>query len=394
MIDYRLINPVDVLFFRGNRLFGEAGDHADAEMPPWPSVFSGALRSRILVDRGVSFERFLAGDVSDPELKKSLGSPAEPGDFRLSFFSLFDRKQQDIVFPLPADLFSAREQVLQAFPVRKGRFGGAGCSNELPCLPILAAGKSEKPKPGMWLTGKGLRAYLRGEKVNPGHLIAASDLWKIDDRLGIGLEAETGTVKEGLLYTSQAVALCPDSAFLVGCSGAGSLIPKGGLIRLGGDGRGAALAPFSPPAEGWPQNTLPRTDTFRMILATPGIFPGGWVPPGVSRRPDGEYVWECGSLKARLVAAAVSGYRTISGWDVAEHAPKPAQRVVPAGSVFWFEKLEGDRNDLMSVLEGGLWPLFENFQNRESSEIRNWKVRRAEGFNNIWFGDCPAEPGN
>ena len=42
------IEPLDVLFLRGNQLFGEPGSHGEALMPPWPSVAAGALRTRML----------------------------------------------------------------------------------------------------------------------------------------------------------------------------------------------------------------------------------------------------------------------------------------------------------------------------------------------------------
>src|SRR5690625_7320166 len=69
------LDPVDILLFRGNRLFGEPGSHGDALVPPWPSVVAGALRSRMLVDEGIDLTRFAANQIDHPEL----GSPAQPG---------------------------------------------------------------------------------------------------------------------------------------------------------------------------------------------------------------------------------------------------------------------------------------------------------------------------
>lgn len=36
-----LIEPLDVLILRGNKLFADAGSHGEALMPPWPSVAAG-----------------------------------------------------------------------------------------------------------------------------------------------------------------------------------------------------------------------------------------------------------------------------------------------------------------------------------------------------------------
>jgi CRISPR-associated protein Cmr3 len=49
MSAYVGFEPLDVLMPRGNRLFG-GGVHGESLMPPWPSVFSGALASRALAD--------------------------------------------------------------------------------------------------------------------------------------------------------------------------------------------------------------------------------------------------------------------------------------------------------------------------------------------------------
>src|SRR5690625_7998848 len=74
------LDPVDILLFRGNRLFGEPGSHGDALVPPWPSVVAGALRSRMLVDEGMDLTRFAANEIDHPEL----GSPAQPATFAVT----------------------------------------------------------------------------------------------------------------------------------------------------------------------------------------------------------------------------------------------------------------------------------------------------------------------
>ena len=53
-LETRFLEPLDVLFLRGNQLFGEAGSYGEALMPPWPSVAAGAIRSRILADSGIT----------------------------------------------------------------------------------------------------------------------------------------------------------------------------------------------------------------------------------------------------------------------------------------------------------------------------------------------------
>ena len=45
---YYFIEPVGVLMLRGNRSFGADGEHGEALLPPWPSLFAGAFRSALL----------------------------------------------------------------------------------------------------------------------------------------------------------------------------------------------------------------------------------------------------------------------------------------------------------------------------------------------------------
>ena len=101
-ITARFIEPLDVLFLRGNQLFGEPGSYGEALMPPWPSVAAGALRSRILADEGVDLAAFAAGQITHPQL----GSPTQPGSFVLQAFQVARRMDDkvELLLPLPADL--------------------------------------------------------------------------------------------------------------------------------------------------------------------------------------------------------------------------------------------------------------------------------------------------
>jgi CRISPR-associated protein Cmr3 len=79
-----------------------------------------------------------------------------------------------------------------------------------------------------------------------------------------------------------------------------------------------------------------------------------------------------------LVCANVPRHEVISGWDLANHAPEPARKVAPAGSVYWFRVLEGDTAALAILREQGLWPLME--KNADNA------ARRREGYNRVWLG--------
>lgn len=389
------LKPVDTVTLRGNRLFADAS-HGDAVMPPWPSVLAGALRARILVDGGVGFEDFARREARNPEVARVVGpGPDQPGSFRVTCVGLAGPRfveggdgpeptsERTGYFPLPADLVALRDgrglRIERLVPVRAEELGGSS-SNALPMVPVHRSAEPVKPVAGVWISAKGLAAHLRGEPVEAGAAVESKYLWLRDARLGIALDGATRTVLEGMLYTTETVALAPGVSFLVGVAGAEGVLPRDGLVRLGGDGRGAEVracgALIDRANAPWAQR--PRGDRFRIVLATPAVFEGGWLPTGV--RPEGgSFVLTLGGLRARLVAAAVPRHEVVSGWDVSRNRPKPAVRVVPQGAVYWFERLEGPLDALETLAEGGLWP--------EKEIVPELAARRAEGFNNLWLGN-------
>lgn len=200
----RFIEPLDVLFLRGNKLFGDPGSFGEALIPPWPSAAAGALRSRLLADAGVDLAAFARGEIDHPEL----GTPRRPGPFTVTAFHLARRGADGVVEPLyapPADLVLSRDtegklQVRELTPIsltmNEGQKPSARIhsSAPLPWLPVLAESQRGKPESGYWLTAAGWRDYLAGQVPAAGHWVNASELWAIDPRVGVGLDADARRV--------------------------------------------------------------------------------------------------------------------------------------------------------------------------------------------------------
>lgn len=373
----RFIEPLDVLILRGNKLFGDPGSYGEALIPPWPSVAAGAIRSRMLADDGIDMQAFARGQVEHP----SLGTPAEPGSFTLSAFHLarrLDNATVEILIAPPADLSIVEDG--QAQPVaRLSRpvplASGIGSANPLPLHPVLAETTRAKPASGYWLTQTGFGAYLNGQMPAAGHLVKSSELWRIDERVGVGLSVEQRRADDGKLFSLQAIAFKPGIGFLAGITGATP--PKNGLLRFGGDGRGAALhaIDYRPPTAD--HAAIIQRQRCRLVLTTPGLFQHGWLPDGAQpeqRRQDGAVRFALHGVTGWIVCAAVPRAEVISGWDLAQWQPKPAQRVAPTGSVYWLEDLDASPEALDKLASHGLWA-----ENGEDA------ARRAEGFNRFTF---------
>jgi CRISPR-associated protein Cmr3 len=406
-LETRFIEPLDVLFLRGNKLFGDPGSYGEALIPPWPSTAAGALRSRRLADAGVDLSAFARGEIDHPEL----GTPERPGPFTLTAFHLARRGADGAVEPLyapPADLVISRDAVGQLqvgaltptgfAPLASHAPGGEGLkpsahilsSAPLPWLPVLAESQRSKPESGYWLTANGWTEYLAGKVPAPEQWVHASKLWAIDPRVGVGLDTDARRAADGKLFSVQAVAMHPGLGFLTQVAGA--TLPAGGTLRLGGDGRAAAL---SSAAVDWPKpdyTAMAAACRCRLVLTTPGLFStslptgepapsrakgdsrvrDGWLPTGMTgNRPDG-YRFDLHGVRGRLVCAAVPRAEVISGWDQAQWRPKPAQRVAPTGSVYWLDELEATPEALSKLVEHGLW-----------SDPCEDPGRRAEGFNRL-----------
>jgi CRISPR-associated protein Cmr3 len=378
------LEPLDVLFLRGNKLFGDAGSYGEAILPPWPSVAAGALRSRMLADAGIDLAAFADNEVVHP----FLGKPEEPGPFTITAFHLA-RKENGNVEPLfapPADLIldtsseenapprthtlnpqSAPEGILTSFP--------------LPLLPILAQEERAKPASGYWLTAKGWAHYLAGDLPDqPAHWVKSADLWKIDERIGIGLNSSTRSVKDGSLFSMQAIAFQVGAGFLV--TTLGGEAPQSCRLRLGGDGRAAVVSAVEAKFPEADATAILRNRRARLILTTPGIFGEGWLPTGTTREDNG-VIFDLHGVRARLAAAAVPRFATVSGWDLARWQPKTAQRAAPVGSVYWLEDIEADEAALKRLVMEGLW----------QTPCEN-PVRRAEGFNRCAVAVWHHEGGN
>lgn len=377
MSTWRFIQPVDTLSLRGNKLFGAAGDFGESGFPPRPSVLAGALRSLLLAQAGPQIDSFAQGRrLQDTELDRILGTPTEPGDFVLRGVFPACRGadgQVNLLWPLPADLlvFDSGETVRALEPQSLPQGIQASTPEELPQVAILRQPEAAKPE-GSWLLNQaGMAAYLAGLPIQPEHLVGQSCLWAREPRVGIGLSRASRTAEDGKLFTVEHTApRQPEHNGLamglaVAVDGTGDRLPSGGFLRLGGDGRAAALTTMPVPAWPSPLDTIRRMGRFKLALTAPGLFAEGWRPT----LPDG--------LAAKLICAATPRFEVISGWDLAAWAPKDAERAVPAGAVYWFEDFAGDPGKLAEWVAGGLWV--------HDSD----RVRRAEGFNNALLAAWP-----
>jgi CRISPR-associated protein Cmr3 len=381
---YLSITAHDPIIARDGRPFGIGqGIRMRSLDWPYPSVLAGSLRTMLGKLNGGFFQK----DI-DNLLKDLL-------DIRIA--GPLPLKDTQIYLPMPKDILAKKDgKEFEAIPLRPEKLGnGEVC--DFPNSRLLPAMISEtnddgnnddfKPEelPAFWSFKKmtewlvnpsGLNFNLCkdsekkdddldsecNEKMNkkvgdndPDFLASP----KRDERVHTGIDPKTGTaaIEEGLLFMSVGLDM--------------STTEKGGGIRLaarveagnpfeeiigklneihpfGGERRLAHWSKADEPV-GWrcpPEisSKLKKLDSgrIRMVLATPAIFSKGWMPGWLdSETLEGipPRLKDDPKFKLKLISACTDRWRPISGWsaEAKSRGPKAIRRMVPAGSVYFFE---------------------------------------------------------
>ena len=354
----RLIEPLDILILRGNQAFGDEGQHANSVMPPQPSVIAGALRGFWLMQLGIDLKKFndkqhpAQPEDFDEPVRSQLGTPDQPQGFRLQHNGLARKTEQGLeqLFAIPTDIViqktgkdAIRPEVyhLQPHILPEGLLSNLSEGQQVPILKAPAG----KPETGYLLKEQGFRDYLLGKTPTFDQFVKTTELWQSEIRLGIALNQKTHTASDGKIYTTEAVSL-KENVYLLAEILEAPDFPTEGILRLGGDGRGAkfskqALSPL-------PQIQI-KQKRVKLILTSPAIFSQGWKLP--TQDENGVIHFNGGT--ARVVTASVPRHQVISGWNLAKWQPKAAERITPIGSVYWLDNIQfsGDSASLQNALQ-------------------------------------------
>lgn len=336
------LEPLDVWLFRDGRPFDAGSDHrARSLFPPYPSVIQGVIRSHQLVVQGIDLR-------NRQQIVAAVGTADDLLELRLRgpFLARRERSggREAILhyLPQPADAVSIDRETHTVRPAASPERPGEGLLTSAPTTHLLSLrDEPAKGEANLWLRQDELARYLQGTTVNG---TTAAALYERESRFGIGLDGATRTAREGALYEAEFIRPCPGVGLLVEVQGYDGW-PDQGVLRIGGEGRAAAFTQVT--VAPWPAPPDPLPRRFKLYLATPARFDGGWQPAGGDW--GGFFAGE-----VRLVAAAIGRYESIGGFDLAaapHGAHKPAYRYVPAGSVYYFET-DGDarlRPDLLQA---------------------------------------------
>lgn len=212
--------------------------------------------------------------------------------------------------------------------------------------------------PAWWSEGKMTAWLMEGDFATPpkkDERTAADGFLEAlerDERTHAAIEAERGAAAEHMLYGT--VSLAFPEGLAISLRVADAMGKLAGLHPVGGERR--LVEWRKDEAANWqcdPElaRKLGKAERIRMVLATPALFGGGWRPGWLDGNLEGTPPGT--GVTLRLVGAAVERWRAVSGFGLEEglRGPKPVRRMAPAGSVYFFEYVKGER----ATLAGDGW---------------------------------------
>lgn len=359
------INAFDTLFFRDGRPFSMGEDSwASGIFPPAPSVLYGVLRSAFLAQAGFSDENIAAS--ANLKIKKIVLEG-----------ELLSNGTQEKLFLPPTDLMELEGGRFKKYSVQTAQASPSNSSyhpslsHQL--LPTLIDG--EEPEvlatDGYFVIEEAFQDYLLNSTVSAGSLQAREEFMGLEAKVGIGRENMTRSTAEGQLYRVGLNRMTGSSYKLhILVEFEGLPLTKNGLLKIGGEGKTAAYESVDEAVN------IPCADLssgyFKLYLASPAIFTKGWLPSWIDKDTlEGEYQ----GVKLKLIAANVGSPQSIGGFDMATRRPKAMFKAVPAGSVYYFQCLEGDSSTLETNLHGQCIS----------------DLRQEEGFGLVFLGKVKME---
>lgn len=336
--EYYTITASDPLLFRDGRPFtADLGSLSAKSLPlPLPGTLAGMLRTRY-------------GEVTPDWAWNATTSEAVR---RLEVTGPVLVRNGEPVFPAPADaVVYKKEEGLEV--ARLAPLSGKSGTNIPDDMKPLSVTQEFKPEPGyLYWSMRDMERWLTGETEFVPDKIEGPPR---DERTHVGINKETHTAKDGMLFTTEGICLGKElkwndartklikTEWKLATRACEDLRELGGTTPFGGERRIAMLEEGDAGIWQCPEGilkSLRETTHIRLVLATPAIFSAGWKPTWLENQG------------LTLVAAAVKRREPVSGWDYASNprGPKPVRWMVPAGSVFFFTCEQGMAEGIASSL--------------------------------------------
>jgi CRISPR-associated protein Cmr3 len=318
------IEPNDILMFRDGKPFSGGDDHfARGSFPPAPSTIYGALRSHILSIQSGEFDTFKKEpNKIDKTITNEIGTPDGIGSLTITQFTLAKKNSTSVeqYFPMPRDIAKdkgkEKDRLYILMPIALQKT----VMTDLPSGLINMWYSSEDAMESVsgFLSLKEMEDYLLGEVHST--ITTGKALFDIEERIGIRKSKTSRSVYEGGLYSVEYFKLNEGVGFAIEIENT-KLLPKSGILRLGGDNRSANYTEMS--YDGISDTPIKakidKTKRFKLVLTTPSIFKNGWIPEGIdSNTMEGQI----NGIEVKLISACIGKPVSIGGYDFVKNHPK------------------------------------------------------------------------
>ena len=299
------IDAVDTLTFRGaNPYDAGVNFHSASLFPPSPATYAGAFKNK--------------NELKDRELK-------------VGFNGLM--LDNEYAFPQPLDTIVVNDYI-HTMHLEKSSHSSHELAYKL--VPSQKVDKKLKIPGGAYLKLSAFAEYLEGTEQQA--YVALGDFITKETHTGIAMKCDTHTTEEGMWYTEESIRLKTSNHT---CSLVTDVIEKsplvdGDIVKLGANQRLATVTK----TDGLTINGPKTSKYFKLYFATPAILKHGWLPRWLDPvTKEGVFTHKRRRVKLKLLAAAIGKPVPIGGYS--NNGPRQMHLAIPAGSVYYFEVLEG-----------------------------------------------------
>lgn len=360
---YLKIRPLDTLFFRTGKPFsGGEVSWTESSLLPNPSVFWGAIYSMLMTHSIVDCEKVKS--QNPVERKKELEK------LKLGRVFLYDgNKGMDRLYlPAPLDTYYEKddENKTGVFKLIKDANSHLSSSNyqgipnyKLVAHKDTAIEGSKEAFIDSTSFFNNIYLYLkRGNLTIKSH----SKLIEKSHKVGIQRNNQKHTAEEGMLYRINSSQFKEDIYFVVELEVEDheNKFPSKGLLKLGGEGRGASYEFFTKEKKIHKIKTKlfnsfsEAFNYLRLYLYSPTFFDSG---TGIDELKEAGF---------EVLSACLGKAQTIGGFDLLKNKPKAMQKAVPAGSIYFlrttsklpYQEIESKLNQVLKPCDKG-FGLFE-----------------------------------
>ncbi len=325
--------PFDTLFFRDGKPFNKGAENvAETIFPPFPATIYGALRTAFFDNNISIFQELLKNN--------GLNSDKDPTR-KLKINNVFIKNSaSDYLFAKPKNLLTIEEDNKEINSILTNLK-----SAELSNCPLNVlyndSDKNYKYASG-YLDEISFGDFLNKDYENVSITNMAS-VFNVEQKVGIAIDQDTNCAKDQNLYRVDYIRLDKDIALQIDFEGFD--LPDNFVMKLGGDGKYVACNRVAKSVE------LPLSkieNRFFSYIHTPAIFKNGWLPEWIDPVSFTGHI-PASNIKVKLLSANIGKPLLIGGFDMAKRRPKPMYKAVPAGSLYFFEILSGDSQELQQL---------------------------------------------